>query len=221
MSHLCTHSYTILRIWESFWWPKKLKVNFKKNAHTDTVLQMLLFISFHEVLKKQKSSVRGRSFTKNEHDGSQRPDSCHVYPQLKPAEQGWWHSTQGFKCQHPLSHGPTPVGRPPAPRPLLSTQAHTVSSSGWGRRWEEKGLGAEGILPGPAIPFTGRSRQKVSCLLGSSRGPCPSSVCVLMVVQVHRADRSTRRQTESENSGMFAKPLWFHPQGWQIPIFLF
>ena len=81
---------------------------------------MLLFIFFHEVLKKQRSSVRGRSFTKNEHDGSQRPDSCHVYPQLKPAEQGWWHSTQGFKCQHPLSHGPTPVGRPPAPRPLLS-----------------------------------------------------------------------------------------------------
>ena len=70
--------------------------------------------------KNKKSSVRGRSFTKNEHDGSQRPDTCLVCPQLKPAEQGWRHSTQGFKCQHPWSHGPTPVGRPLAPHPLLS-----------------------------------------------------------------------------------------------------
>lgn len=35
MSHLCTHSYTILRIGEGFWRREKLKVNFKKNTHTD------------------------------------------------------------------------------------------------------------------------------------------------------------------------------------------
>lgn len=87
MSHLCSHSYTILRT-GGFWWPEKLKVNFKKNAHTDdTVPQMLLFIFFHEVLaKKKKSSVGGRSFTKIEHDSPQRPDTCLVCPQLKPAE---------------------------------------------------------------------------------------------------------------------------------------
>ena len=47
MSPLCTHSYTILRIGQGFWWREKLKVNFKKNAHTDTELQMLLFIFFN------------------------------------------------------------------------------------------------------------------------------------------------------------------------------
>lgn len=58
MSHLCSHSYTILRT-GGFRWPEKLKVNFKKNAHTDTVLQMLLFIFFHEVLAKKKKALSG------------------------------------------------------------------------------------------------------------------------------------------------------------------
>lgn len=73
--------------------------------------------------QKKKSSVGGRSFTKIEHDSPQRPDTCLVCPQLKSAEQGWWHRTQGFECQHPLSQGPTPVGCPPAPRPLLPRPA--------------------------------------------------------------------------------------------------
>lgn len=191
MSHLCTHSYTILRIWESFWWPKKLKVNFKKNAHTDTVLQMLLFIFFHEVLKKQRSSVRGRSFTKNEHDGSQRPDSCHVYPQLKPAEQGWWHSTQGFKCQHPLSHGPTPVGRPPAPRPLLSHPGPHCKQFWLRKALRGERAGGGGDSPRPCHSLHGQVPPESQLSPGVFQGPV-SLLCL-------RPDGGTGAQGRQEH----------------------
>lgn len=99
MSPLCTHSYKILRIGEGFWWREILKVNFKKNAHTDMELQMLLFIFFHEVLKKKKkSSAAGRSFTKQ---GARRfPEARRLacLPAARPAERGWRHSTKGCQC---------------------------------------------------------------------------------------------------------------------------
>lgn len=215
MPHLCTHSYTILRIGEGFWWREKLKVNFKKNTHTDNgTSNAFVYILPWSIKKKNKSSVVGRSFTKK---GTWRfPEARHLacLPAAKPAERGWRHSTQGFQCHHPLSQGPTPVGCPPHPVLFSLAQARTVSSSGWGRCWEQKGLGWRGSSPAPPFPSqAGPARQ--SAVSWGLLGPVPP-LCLLPDGGTGAQGRwSTPRQTQSESLGMSAKPLRLHPQGWQ------
>ena len=156
-----------------------------------------------------------RSFTKQAARRFPEARRLACLPTARPAERGWRHSTQGCQCQRPLSQGPAPGGRPPAPRPRLPCPGPHCQQFWLRKVLRAERAGAEGTLPGPAIPFPGRSRQTVSRLLGSSgaRAYLPPPRLLPDGGASAQGRWSAPRRTQSESLGTSAKPLWFHPQG--------
>lgn len=175
MSHLCSHSYTILRTeasvaWNSKWTCAMLTpIRCASNA--------FVYILPWGISKKKKSLSGGRSFTKIEHDSPQRPDTCLVCPQLKASwvglvapHSGLW-SANTLVPAHPVDAHQHPVlfSRPGPHYKQFWLRKALRGERGWGRR---------GFSPALPFPFTGRSRQKVSRSWGLLRGLC-SPLCLL------------------------------------------
>ena len=152
-------------------------------------LQMLLFIFFHEVLKKKRKALRQVGALQNkEHEGSQRPDAWLVCPQPGQLSGAGGTALRAASVSAPCLRGLLRGDAHWHPVLVSLAQAHTVSSSGWGRCWEQRGLGRRGLSP--ALPFpsqAGPARQ--SAVSWGLPGPVPPpAVCFLTVAPVPRAD---------------------------------